>query len=193
MAPLAPIEPKLTVRDYLALPEDGQRYELIEGELYMQPAPNEFHQFASHRLTLLLGNHLEESQEGILFAAPFDVFLEELTVVQPDLLVVTHEHDDLIDGGLQGTPDLVVEILSPSNATHDLVRKRALYREHEVPEIWIVDPVAKTIVVDRLGEGGYGPEVLHKLGDTLTTPLLPGLIVPLDRVFAIPWKKRPQT
>lgn len=176
--------PPLTVQDYLAEPEGGPRWELIDGDPYVLRSPNEFHQRASVQLTVHFVLYLREHGEGEVFHAPFDVFLEEITAVQPDLLFVAHDNPNArIEGGLWGTPDLVVEILSPSNSSYDLVKKRRVYQKHQVRDIWFVDLDAKCVMVDRLGPSGYGDELVFNAEDILTTPILPGFELKVAEIF----------
>jgi Uma2 family endonuclease len=177
--------PPLTVKDYLAEPEGGPRWELIGGNAYIIPSPNEFHQRASVRLTSHIHIFLQDHDLGEVFSAPSDVFLEELTAVQPDILFVARDNPQArIEGGVWGTPDLIVEILSPSNAARDLGAKRRIYQQHRVRGLWFVDPQARRIVIDRLGAEGYGPEIVLREGDVLTSPVLPGFELPVAKVFA---------
>ena len=140
------VSTKLTYADYLALPGDG-RYELHDGELVMVASPNEPHQ----RTSLLLTRQLlvvEDKGLGRIYVAPFDVILSDTEVVQPDLLFVSQERAHIIThANIQGAPDLVVEILSPSTSNRDWTRKREMYARHGVKELWIVDPDARIIWV----------------------------------------------
>ena len=137
---------RFTYQDYLRFPEDGKRYEIIEGELLMTPAPLTNHQHISVTLTFLLKTFLVENPIGELFHAPFDVVLSDFDVVQPDHIVVLNEQNHIVtDTSVRGAPDFVIEILSPSNRRLDLKRKRSLYEKFGVKEYWIIDPELKTI------------------------------------------------
>jgi Uma2 family endonuclease len=176
---------RLTYEEYRRLPDD-QRYELVEGELRVTPAPSIRHQRLSMSLSFRLCAHLLEHGLGTLLAAPTDVLLSDQTVLQPDLLFVTRERESILGAGsaVQGAPDLVIEILSPSRAVHDLVTKRQLYTQYGVREYWVVDPEAEAI--EGLTQQGSGLETWQRFsGDgTLTSPLLPGLQVNVAAVFA---------
>jgi len=141
----------LTVADLEAMPDDGHRYELIDGALVVTPAPGMRHQRASMRLGVLLSlacpPHLE------VFAAPFDVVLGQATGVQPDLVVARRE--DLAERNLPTAPLLVVEILSPSTQLVDLNLKKGLYEGAGVPSYWVVDPVEPRLRAWELREGAY--------------------------------------
>lgn len=174
---------KFTYDDYLNAPED-KRYELLNGDLVAIPSPEEFHQ----RVSILLGSKLVqfvvENRLGRVYHAPFDVVLSNTDVVQPDLIFVSNECADIITpANIQGAPDLVFEILSPSTATRDKTFKRSLYARHGIAEYWMVDLTTKTITVLRLGEHGF--EVINTYGEggILTSPTLQGFTLSLDEIF----------
>lgn len=178
---------KLTYEDYLALPQDGKRHEIIDGEHYVTPSPTSRHQSALGNLHLAIGNYLREHPLGKLFLAPLDVILSNFDVVEPDLLFISNAKLEILTGGyVHGAPDLVVEILSPSTLRHDAITKRRLYGKFGVFEYWLVDPEREQVEVYRL-TGGSLEKVLEltlERGETLSTPLLPGFSLPLDEIFA---------
>src|SRR3990170_4405514 len=146
----------LTYKDYEALPADGRRYELHEGELSVTPAPTPRHQEISGNLHLLLGQHVRSRQLGKLLFSPIDCILSDITVLQPDLLYLDPTRLHLVSArGIEGPPTLVVEILSPSTAGADRSTKRQLYARHGVPYYWIVDPEARAVEAYVLSEGAY--------------------------------------
>ena len=162
---------KLTYEDYVLMPDDGQRHELIDGELFVVPAPGFSHQSVLARLHLLIGPYVERHGGTLLFA-PFDVILSLGNVVQPDLLFVAAKHSSRIEQrGVNGAPDLVVEVLSSAGKRRDEVTKRALYERFGVPEYWLVDPDAKSFRMLSLVNGVYEP--------TLTSSTFPNLDLPL--------------
>ncbi|MHB8368562.1 MAG: Uma2 family endonuclease [Leptospirales bacterium] len=176
-----------TYEEFMSLPEGGPlRYEIIDGELCMTPSPNTRHQEISLILSLAIGNWVGKSSSGKLFIAPYDVFFSKdpLQVVEPDLVFVSKEHLSIIgEKNIQGVPDLLVEILSPSTEASDRRVKHSLYERFGVPEYWIVDPATNTIQVFRLADGHYpAPQELGNT-DVLSTPFLPGLSIPLSEVF----------
>jgi len=178
---------KLTYDDLLALPEDGLRHELIDGEHYVTPAPTLRHQRVSRRLTVALDRFIERHDSGELFYAPCDVVFSPVNVVEPDLVFVAREHLGLLtESNIQGAPDLVVEILSPSTRKVDEDVKRQLYDRMGVREYWLADPLRDTIrVYRRTGEDFLlAAELSSGAAEVLTTPLLPGLEIPLARIFA---------
>ena len=183
---MATAEPavKLTYEDYCAAPAD-ERYELLDGELIMVPAPNTKHQKVSAEIYAQLRQFINDRALGTLLYAPYDVVLSDTDVVQPDLLFVSREREHTITAeNAQGAPDLVVEILSPSTAEQDRGKKRALYGRHGVTEYWLVDPVAETIQIHRLQGETLVPTRTFGREETLRSPLLTGLELHLDAIFS---------
>jgi Uma2 family endonuclease len=179
-----PEAPPLTVEHYRNLPETGPRYQLIEGDLYMAPAPNRYHQDISRNLEFILLNYLKDHPVGVLYHAPFDVYLSETDVFQPDIVVVLKANFGLLtDAGCEGAPDFVVEILSPKTRRLDLDNKKRVYNRHGVKELWIIDPEPRELLVYRFERGaGETAELFHQ-SDIVTSPLLPRLAVALEEAF----------
>ena len=175
---------KFTYEDYQHTPED-KRYELLDGELVMVPAPNLGHQRIGAKLGTRLYTFVEEMGLGEVFFVPCDVVLSNTDVVQPDLLFVSNERAHLLLGGdnVRGVPDLVVEILSPSTAGQDRTLKRALYVKHGVKEYWLVDPDARTVTVLLLGEDAFEVEAIYGEGQTMTSSTLAGFSLGLNEIF----------
>lgn len=135
-----------TYAAYAGLPSDGKRHEIVNGDHYMNPAPNLYHQTVSRRLQFQLYSAIELQELGVVFNAPVDVQLADHDIVQPDLVVVTNAKRSIMTPTkIKGIPDLIVEILSPSNPKHDTVTKRSAYERCGVPEYWIVDPEEHTV------------------------------------------------
>jgi Uma2 family endonuclease len=177
---------KFTYEDYLLFPDDGRRHGLIDGEHFMTPAPSTKHQHISINLSTLLKIFLKEKKVGMAYTAPCDVVLSDMDVVQPDLLFVSaHRLSIITEKCIQGAPDLVVEIVSETTRKTDEVIKRKLYERYGVQEYWIVDPELETVKVFRMTEQGYvrSAELSNEAKDTLTTPLLPDLQIPLSEIF----------
>jgi len=176
--------PHRTVENYKLLPETGPRYQLIEGDLHMGPAPTRYHQDISQNLEYILLEYLDEHPIGALYHAPFDVFLDETNVFQPDILFVSDGRRNILtDAGVEGAPDFVVEILPPKTAQLDLVNKRRQYARRSVNELWIIDPIEKTVAIHRFTENPDGPIALVKEGEPLCTPHFPSLTIDTHRVF----------
>lgn len=141
-----------TVEDVRAMPDDGNRYETIDGELFVTPAPGTPHQGALRELVLLIGTYVKRFKLGVMLFAPYDVVLGPLTLVEPDLLFVHEARRDLFtERELTAAPDLAIEILSPSTARTDRGRKRALYQSVGVAEYWVVDLEQRQVEVWRPG------------------------------------------
>ena len=146
----------LTYEDYVLLPNDRNRYEILEGELSVTPAPSTKHQSASANLFKLLSRHIDDRNLGKLFYAPIDLILESTSVLQPDLLFVSSVRQRIItEKAIEGVPDLVIEILSPSTSRTDRVTKAQIYARHSVPAYWIVDPDEESIEIYLLEVDGY--------------------------------------
>ena len=140
---------KLDYEDYARLPDDGKRYEILDGELYVTPAPSPLHQRVSKRLQRKLEDYFEARGLGEVFNAPIDMILGRHDIAQPDILVVT-DPGQISGRGIEGAPLLVVEVLSPSTRRHDRQVKMARYASLAVPHYWIVDPEAHRIECYRL-------------------------------------------
>jgi Uma2 family endonuclease len=174
-----------TYQEFQYLPNDGRRYEIIEGELYVTPAPSTMHQTVSRRLQFALMKQLEEPGVAFIFNAPFDVILSETSVVEPDLLIIRQSRrGSFSKRGFEGPPDVVVEILSPATRGNDVFLKKAAYARLGVAEYWIVDPDLARIEVFRLKEAGYDQGLLFDRSATLSSPSFPQIAVPLEPLFA---------
>ena len=145
-----------TYNDYSKL-DDDKRYEIIEGELTeMSPSPREIHRAISINLGTIINIHVKENQLGKIYAAPFDLILDNKNVVQPDLMFISKERKKIItDGGIFGSPDLLIEILSPSTSKRDREVKFRLYEKFQVAEYWIIDPVKSKIEIYNLEDEKY--------------------------------------
>ena len=184
---------KYTHADYAATPE-GERWELIDGVLYhVAAAPNTKHQESSENTGNLISDIIRPRRLGRIYRAPYALMLSEGNTVEPDLLYVSAARRHIITSrGCEGIPDLVVEILSPSNTAHDVAVKRELYARYGIPEYWIENPVQETVLaltepVVNNGVGEYTVEALYQSGDTLTTDRIPGLAIAVADIFAAPW------
>jgi Uma2 family endonuclease len=180
---------KLTYDDLLRLPDDGLRHELIDGEHFVTASPNLRHQRILGELHGILWSWLSSHPTGHVYFAPIDVVLSPVDVVVPDLVYMSHARAVHV-GTLQavrGTPELVVEVLSPGTRKRDETLKRDLYERDGVDEYWIVDPVDDAVRVHRrVSDGRFAPVRVLSMasGDVLTTGLLPGLEIPVARIFA---------
>ncbi len=174
---------KYTHADFLLMPNDGKRREIVDGELLVTPSPNLGHQRISRNIVYALLEYLEEHPIGELLDAPMDVILSDYDVVEPDLLFVLNEHRNILKDWVRGAPDLVVEVLSPTTAANDRGPKMKAYARFGVREYWIADPDRKTIEVYRLVEAGYQLVQMFGEQETLTSSLLPGFSLLVGRLF----------
>lgn len=168
----------------LQLFHDDLRREVIDGDLIVSPSPATSHQRSSKRLQRKLTEQLEDPGFGVVFYAPLDVIVSATTVIVPDLIVVLRARQNIItERGVEGAPDLVVEILSPSNIKNDRDLKFKLYAKVGVPEYWIADPAAHAIEVYRLGKDGYDAPAVYGPGTRLVSATLP-VQIDVDPIFA---------
>jgi Uma2 family endonuclease len=179
---------RLTYEDYLELPDDGKHYELIEGELILNPAPVPRHQLIALNVAGELRTYRRQHGGGRAMGAPIDVVLAEDVVVQPDAIFIRTERMSIVsDKNIQGAPDLVVEVLSESTRRRDEIVKRKLYERYGVDEYWIVDPVLEVVkIYRRVGESfARAVEISTETGGTITSPLLPGFALDVSVVFDV--------
>lgn len=178
-----PIDTRLTYEDYCLLPNDGKRYEIIEGELLVTPAPLTRHQKVIANLSYFLIDFTKEHGLGEVYTAPVDVVLSTYDVVEPDILFVSKARLGIVtEKNLQGAPDLVVEVLSESTSKVDRTVKHKLYGRFGVAEYWIIDPAACSMEIYRQGPQGLELTAALDAGAVLTSPLFPGFSLPLRRL-----------
>lgn len=175
----------LTYDDYALLPQDRNRYEIFEGELYMTPSPTLLHQYALIQLAWILMNHVNPRKLGRIFVAPLDVLLSEFTILQPDILFLRHSKIPAATAkNLQVAPDLTVEILSPTSIEQDRIHKKRIYARHGVSHYWIVDPETRTFEAYELAGADYRLAGSFSGDATATTSLFPELVIPLAQLWA---------
>ncbi len=173
-----------TYDDYAALPEDGQRYEIVNGVLIMAPAPTPEHQSIEIRIGYYLFPHVDLAGAGRLIPSPVDVELSPKDVVQPDVVVVLNEHLDRIQKKrIVGAPDLVVEISSPSTAVLDRLTKYEKYAQAGIREYWIVKPESRTVEVLVLENGEYRSLGIFRGEQSVHSQLVPALAVKAEQFF----------
>ncbi len=167
----------LTYKEYEALPADGRRYELHEGELSVTPAPSPRHQRSVGALYLILTQHVNSRGLGEVFLSPIDCILSDISIVQPDLVYLDTGRGSLVSNrGIEGPPTLVVEILSPSTTGIDRSTKRQLYAKYGVPYYWIVDPEARVVEGYVLSEGAYQLSARVGGSEAISLPPFPNLV-----------------
>ena len=172
---------RVTYEQYRQFSNDGMRYEILDAELSVTPAPSPRHQFASKKLQRILEEYFEQAGEYVVFDAPLDVILADTDVVQPDLVIAARAQ--ISERGVEGAPLLLVEILSPSSISLDRRAKAARYRVHGVQHYWIVDPVARTLECLRLVGEAYVLEASGGEADRLSVPAFEGLTIALASLW----------
>ena len=177
-----------TYADYKSLPEAmDRRYELLDGELCLVPAPTTLHQFVSQNIEMLLVAYVRATRCGRVLDSPVDVVLGEgdtRDVLQPDIVFVSRERAGIVTlAEVAGAPDLVIEVLSPGTKVRDRGRKKTRYEQARVREYWIVDPDTETVDVFRLVPDGFAPAERYSSGSTIVCAVLPGFCIPVDEVF----------
>jgi Uma2 family endonuclease len=175
---------KYTVDDYLLL-EEGTPFQLIENELIMSPSPNPVHQLLITRLAYLMMSYLESiNDKGFFVVAPMDVYLDDDNAFQPDVLYINADRKaELVKNRINGAPDLVIEILSPSTGYYDLRQKKDIYEKHGVREYVIIDPIKETAELYALTDGLF--QLQQKVGNTefLKSSVISGFSFDLAKLF----------
>lgn len=174
---------KLILDDLRAMPEDGWRHEIIDGELVVSPAPSPPHQLLVYVLYGLLPQYVSARRRGVVFGAPIDVKFSDFSGLQPDMCFVVAGRRGVRQGGfLVGAPDLIVEVLSPSTTRHDLRTKRDVYERHGVREYGALDPGTERVLVHRLIGGRYKAELDDQRG--VRSDVIDGIVLDVPALFA---------
>ena len=173
----------MTYADLAHMPDDGKRYELLEGVLTVSPSPNRKHQWVVWNLVTFF-TRVKVARYGEAYVAPFDVILDMHNVVQPDVLFIRTDRLSIVtENNVQGAPDLVVEVLSPTTRDRDLTAKAHMYAQFGITEYWIVDPDDGTLRVYQLTDTGYVMEEPLTDSATWISPLFPTLPVSVSELF----------
>lgn len=180
-----PIKDRYTYADYQAMPSDGNRYEVVDGELEVSPSPTTAHQWASKRVCLLLEEWAEEHAEGLVFYAPLTVYLSDDNVVEPDLMWISKPRirEIVTRKIIRGAPDLIVEVASPSTRRWDRVKKLRVYARFGVREYWLVDPEDETVEILVLESGQYRIHAAGSGSEKLASAIDPRLVVEPASLF----------
>lgn len=184
--PSWPAQGEWTYEDYLRLPEDGNRYEVIRGILYVSPAPLPKHQFPVGKLIRYFDVFVSDAGLGTVLPAPLDVVLPKgiASPVQPDVAIFRKGNEPSPDRPFEGVPDLLVEVLSSRTRRRDKTLKLDAYEEAGVPEYWLVDPDARTVAVLVLGKGRkYIERARGGIGDEVESSVFPGLRMNVAKLF----------
>ncbi len=171
---------KLNYQDYVCFPDDGKRHEIIDGDHFVNPAPSTYHQAVSRRIQFQLYTKIELTGLGCVVNAPVDVQLSDTDIVQPDLVVVLAQNRIITPSKVKGSPEHLIEILSPSTESNDQTLKRSLYERVGVGEYWIVDPFDHSLLQLVLTDGKY-VERPHE--NVVAVTYLPDVSVDLDAVW----------
>jgi len=173
-----------TYADYTLLPDDGNRYEVIQGVIYMAPSPSIDHQEADANFVYYLHLHVKQAGLGRVFPAPIDVELASNDTVQPDVVVVLKNNYNRIEQGkIVGAPDLVIEIASPSTAGYDRREKQDAYARAGVLEYWLADPIVHHVEVLLLEQNRYRSLGVFRGQALLPSSIIPGLPVRVEQFF----------
>ena len=173
---------KLGYEQYVCIPDDGRRHEIIDGDHYLNPAPATYHQRLSGRIHFQLYEQIDLPRIGEVYCAPTDVQLTDHDIVQPDLIVVLNERKAIITPTkIKGVPDLVVEILSESTIKNDRVLKKELFERVGIPEYWIVDPEEHAVDQFVLAVEHYDHRGVY--ADKLRVATIPNVTVDLSQVW----------
>lgn len=173
-----------TYNDYAAMPDDGKRYQIVDGVLFMSPSPDTRHQDTVGTIFACLREHALRNKLGKVYIAPLDVELNPKTVVQPDVLLILHAHLEKIAAKrIIGAPDLVVEVSSPGTTGFDRCQKQDAYAHAGVPEYWIVNPASYTIELLILENATYRSLGIFQGQQTLPSTVVPGFSVPVEQFF----------
>jgi len=175
-----PQQGQWTYSHYAALSDDGQRYEIVDGVLYMAPSPTEFHQVIVYLIATHLNIHVQFTGLGLVLGAPFDLKLSVETVVQPDVLVFLNKAEYQETSKL---PDLVVEVASPSTAKQDRTLKYHAYEQASIKEYWIVNPFARNVEVLTLEAGKYYSVGIFSSEDRICSIVIPHFPVRARQLF----------
>lgn len=182
---MTPARVVLTYRDYAALPDDGRRYEIHEGELSVTAAPRTRHQEIIGNLFAALRAHVIARGLGKVFVSPIAVVLSDVSVVEPDIVYVATERLGIVsERGIEGPPTLVVEVLSPTTAQIDRTTKMQLYARHGVSWYWLVDPDSRVVEVYALVAGGYALSTRVSGAEPLSAEPLADLTIPPASLWA---------
>ncbi len=175
---------RFTYEDYAHFPDDRRQYQIVDGEVYMVPAPIPYHQIVASNIEFMLRSFVSKHNLGQVFRAPCDVILSNENVVQPDIFFISKNRLNIItEKNIVGPPDLVIEILSPYTEKLDKTIKRDLYARYGVSEYWLVDPVSKGIELLALSDNKLSTIGVFGIKDTFGSRVIKGLSVNIAEVF----------
>jgi len=186
MSSVKVVRPRVTYTDLQHAPEDGRRYELYDGDVFVVPAPIPLHQIAVLRFAELLRDYARV-HGGLVFLSPIDIVFSEFNVVQPDIVFFKHGREALIDlhQPIRVEPDLAVEVLSPSTERTDRGKKMQLFVRYCVREYWLVEPDWQQVEVYSLSGDGYAVAQIAEAGETVRSSILPGFAFTVRALFEL--------
>jgi Uma2 family endonuclease len=184
MAPVKLVRPSVSYADLQGAPEDGRRYELYDGEVFVVPAPIPLHQLIAHRFANLLQAY-QGARGGLVFLSPIDIVFSDLDVLQPDVVFFRGGREKLIDlrAPIRAVPDLVAEVLSPSTATTDRGRKMQMFARYGVLEYWLVDPESGIVEICWLVGGNYALAQTASGSDSACSTIFPEFSFSVSALF----------
>ena len=178
-----------TYNDLLEMPDDGRHYEILDGELIVNAAPNLRHQTIVFNVASILRAYVRPRGIGVVHISPVDVVFSQEWVVEPDVIYVCNERKGILtQNNVSGAPDLAVEVISVSSRKRDEITKRRAYEDFGVGEYWVIDPELESVKVFRRNEVGRYERLIEvsteTAGASITSPLFPELEIALAEVFA---------
>lgn len=175
---------RFTYEDYLHFPDDRKRYQIIDGEVYMVPAPVPYHQIVSSNIEFMLRSFVSKHNLGQVFRAPCDVILSNEDVVQPDIFFISKNRLKIItEKNIAGPPDLIIEVLSPYTEKLDRAIKRDLYARYEVLEYWLVDLATKEIEILTISGKEFSSMGAYDINDAFESKVIKGLLLKVEEAF----------
>jgi Uma2 family endonuclease len=181
---LAPVQPAITRADYEAVAEGPPYYQLIEGQLIMSPSPFTYHQRIVGRIYGVLSYWVRENALGEVFVSPLDVYLNDINVYQPDVVFISNARlGQVTEKGIEGAPDLCVEVLSKSTQRFDKITKKKIFAQAGLKHYWLVDGEAKSITAFDLSADTEKAAQVVTAPEVFSPALFPGLEIRLDELF----------
>lgn len=170
--------------DIWEMPDNGKLHEVIDGDLYVSAAPSILHQFVLGILYRRVAGHVEDEQLGLVLMAPTGLVLNTHNGLEPDIIFVSNARREILtERAVEGAPDLVVEVLSPSTVSKDRNVKMRRYAAAGIPHYWIVDPYMPSIEAYGLSEHGYGTPTVSGPGEMFAPTRFPGLTIAIDSLL----------
>jgi Uma2 family endonuclease len=178
---------KYSVAEFLALDtfEENFIYELLDGQIVQRSSPHYQHQSVLFKLAKAIDIFIADKNNGIIFMAPIDVYLDEENYVVPDLIYLSEENKNKLspEGYIKGSPDIIAEVLSPSTAKHDKGDKMKIYKKHRVAEYWLIDPKARSVEIYVFRQNDYDLDEWQSETGIVKSTVLPGFTLNIEQIF----------